>query len=298
MRSDFETAAAKMPVPAEVQYTRASAAGVVAEWLEPTTLVERRVVLYLHGGAYVAGSLNTIRSLAAHLARAAASRVLTVEYRLAPEHTFPAPVEDALTAYEWLLGEGYASDGLAIGGDSAGGGLAVATLVAIRDRGLPLPRAGVCISPWTDLSLSGASLDSNAIADPECQRWLLERMATQYLAGQDARTPLASPLFADLTALPPLLIQVGGVETLLDDATGLASAAEAAGVDVTLERWDNMIHVWHRFAPRLPEAAAAIERVGEWLRGRWSEQAAPTSHLRTGYHQGPSRAGSTRRAFG
>jgi acetyl esterase/lipase len=177
-------------------------------------------------------------------------------------------VDDATAVYRWLLAHGTASETIVIAGDSAGGGLTMATLVALRDAGDPLPAAGVCLSPWVDLACSGESMHTKAAVDPMVQRDRLLRMAEAYLGGGDARAPLASPLYADLRGLPPLLVQVGTRETLLDDATRLTARARAAGVDVVLEPWDDMIHVWQAFAPLLPEADRAVARIGEWVRGR------------------------------
>jgi acetyl esterase/lipase len=222
-------------------------------------------MLYLHGGGYVIGSLTTHRGLAGRLSQAAKARVLLIDYRLAPEHPFPAAVEDATAAYRWLLAHGCTPARLAIAGDSAGGGLTVATLVALRDAGQPLPAAGVCLSPWTDLEGLGESVTSKASADPIVQKEMLLRLASCYLGDADPRTPLAAPLYADLRGLPPLLVQVGTAEILLDDALRLAERAKAAGVAVTLEAWDDMIHVWQLFAPLLPEGQQAIARIGEFV---------------------------------
>lgn len=273
-RTMFEAAVSRMEPASGVTVETVSIGERHAEWLTPANGEAQGTILYLHGGGYVIGSLDTIRPMASHLAAAAACRVLTLDYRLAPEHPHPAAVEDAVAAYRWLLEQGHPPERLAIGGDSAGGGLTVCALVALRDAGLARPAGGVCLSPWTDLTCQAASLDSNAGTDPQVQRWLLTEMAGYYLAGQDATAPLASPVYADLRDLPPLLIHVGGAEALLDDATRLADAAEASGVDVTLECWEHMIHVWHAFVPVLPEAGAGLARVAEWLAGRWS--AAPT----------------------
>jgi acetyl esterase/lipase len=222
-------------------------------------------MLYLHGGGYVVGSIATHRGLAGRLSQAAAARVLLVDYRLAPEHPFPAAVDDAASAYRWLLAQGIESARLVIAGDSAGGGLTIATLVALRDAGVPLPAAAVCLSPWVDLEGSGDSVTTKAAADPLVQKDMLLQLGAWYLAGADPRTPLAAPLYADLRRLPPLLIQVGTAEILLDDATRLAEKATAAGVKVTLESWEDMIHVWQLFAPMLPEGQQAIERIGVFV---------------------------------
>jgi acetyl esterase/lipase len=193
---------------------------------------------------------------------------LAVDYRLAPEHPFPAAVEDAVAGYDWLLSTGVDPAQVIIGGDSAGGGLTVATLVALKDAGVPMPSADLCISPWTDLALTGGSLRSKADADPMIAPDRITRVRDAYVGDADPREPLASPIYADLSGLPPMLIQVGENEVLLDDSTRLAERAEAARVDVTLEVWPEMIHVWHFFAELLPEGQQAIDRIGEYLRER------------------------------
>jgi epsilon-lactone hydrolase len=194
--------------------------------------------------------------------------VLNVDYRLAPEHRFPAAVEDGVAAYRFAVSAGYAPGRIALGGDSSGGGLVLGTLVALRDDGDPLPAAGLCLCPWTDLTLSGESLRTKVDEDPMANPKILELMAEAYLGDADRRSPTASPLFADLAGLPPLLVQVGTAEILLDDATRLAERAKAAGVDVTLEIWDHMIHVWQSFADLLPEGRQAIERIGAYVEAR------------------------------
>ena len=191
--------------------------------------------------------------------------MLALNYRLAPEYPFPAAVDDALAGYRYLLDHGLKPARIAVAGDSAGGGLTVATLIAIRDAGLPLPAAGVCLSPWVDLEEKGESMTTRAKADPVVQREGLVGMAQAYLAGKDPRTPLASPLHADLKGLPPLLIQVGDAETLLDDSTRIAGRARAARVQVKLEVWPEMIHVWQLFASFLPEGQEAVEGIGKYI---------------------------------
>ena len=270
MRAGMEQMTGLMPLPPDVTTEAVHADGVPAEWVFVPTASADRVVLYVHGGAYVIGSLNTHRDLAARISRAARARVLNVDYRLAPEHPHPAAVEDATAAYRWLLAQGYAPERLAIAGDSAGGGLTVATLVALRDAGDPLPAAGVCLSPWVDLEGIGESMSSRAHLDPMVQKDHLLRMAKLYLGDLHPRTPLAAPLYADLSGLPPMLIQVGTAETLLDDANRIAERARKAGVDVTLDVWEDMIHVFQAFAPILPEGQQAVDQIGEYLRARWS----------------------------
>lgn len=265
MRVGIELLCSKFPASETVQTEAVDADGVAAEWVLAAGITPQHVIMYLHGGGYVIGSPTTHRGLAERLSRVAAARVLVVDYRLAPEHPFPAAVDDATAAYRWLLRKGTPTGTIAIAGDSAGGGLTVATLVALRDAGVPLPAAGVCESPWVDMEGLGESITSRAHRDPMVQKDRLLRFATWYLGGVDPRTPLAAPLYADLTGLPPLLIQVGTAETLYDDATRLAETARAAGVDVTFEPWDEMIHVWHLFAAALPEGQQAIERIGAFV---------------------------------
>jgi epsilon-lactone hydrolase len=254
--------------PSDVAIQPVNAGGVPAEWVIPPGATAGRTLLYLHGGGYVVGAPKDYRALVSHIAREAQARALTIDYRLAPENPHPAAVEDAVAAYRWLLGNGVEPGRIVLGGDSAGGGLTVATLVSLRDRGDRLPAAGVCICPWVDLEISGKSMDTNADADPLVKRDVVTNMAAAYLQGQDPRTPLASPLHADLKGLPPLLIQVGTAETLLDDASRLAERAGSAGVDVTYEAWPDMIHVWQGFGSFLPEGRQAIERIGEFIRRR------------------------------
>ncbi len=267
-RQRLEDMTAGAVVPEGTHIAAVDAGGVAAEWVEGPWSVGGATILYLHGGGYTVGSVRTHRALVARLGQAAGARGLTVDYRLGPEDPFPAAVEDALAAYRWLVREGVDPTRIVVAGDSAGGGLTLALLVALRDAGDALPAAGVCISPWTDLACTGESMSTRSAADPMVQRDGLLPMAAAYLAGRDPRTPLASPLYADLRGLPPLLIHVGTAETLLDDATRVAERARAAGVVVDLEVWDDMIHVWHAFAPLLPEADEAVGRVGAWVRGR------------------------------
>jgi epsilon-lactone hydrolase len=265
MRLGFEILGSRLPPSDDVTCAAVHAGGVQAEWVQASNAVAERVILYLHGGGYVIGSIATHRGLAGRLSQAAAARVLLVDYRLAPEHPFPAAVDDATGAYRWLLAQGIAPARLVMAGDSAGGGLTIATLVALRDAGVPLPAAAVCLSPWIDLEGRGDSVTTKAAADPLVQKDMLLQLGAWYLAGADPHTPLAAPLYADLRHLPPLLIQVGTAEILLDDATRLAEKAIAAGVKVTLEPWEDMIHVWQLFAPMLPEGQQAIERIGVFV---------------------------------
>jgi phosphinothricin tripeptide acetyl hydrolase len=272
-RAQYERAEKAFPTPPEVKVERVSAPAAPAEWLRPPGAVAGRVVLYLHGGGYVIGSPRSHRHLAAAIAASAQASGLLLDYRLAPEHPYPAAVDDATAAYRWLLDQGIAPRHIVVAGDSAGGGLTVATLLALRDARVPLPAGGVCISPWVDLTCSGGSYATKADADPIVRRAGVEEMARAYLGGAPARTPLASPLFADLHGLPPLLIQVGSDEVLLDDAVQLAERARADSVEATLEVYDRMIHVWHWFLPMLDEAQAAVDTIGRFARTRTAREA-------------------------
>jgi acetyl esterase/lipase len=254
-------------IAADVIRTPVVAGSVPAYWVEAPGAKADRVLLYLHGGGYVLGSLRSHGELISRLVRATGRRALAPIYRLAPEHPFPAAVDDAVAAYRWLLAEGVPPENIVMAGDSAGGGLSIATLVSLRDAGDPLPVAAVCLSPWVDLEGTSGSITERAHLDPIIERSGLLKMAAHYLGGGDPRHPLASPIHADLTGLPPLLIQVGTAEVLFDDAVRLAERARLAGVDVTLDAWEEMLHVWHIFA-MLPEARRAIERIAGFIRER------------------------------
>ncbi len=264
-RLSYERIMSVLPMDDDIETERVGVNGVPAEWIWAPESQENRVILYLHGGGYLFGSARTHRVMLAHMARAAKARVLALDYRLAPEIPFPAPVEDSVSAYRWLQAQGISPQKIAIGGDSAGGGLVVAALVALRSVGEPMPAAGVCISAWTDMESTGTSMATNAEADPSVSKERLLKIAKVYLGGKDPRAPLASPIHADLTGLPPLLLQVGSIEVLLDDSTMLKSRAKEAGVSVEMEVWEDMPHVWHHYAPILPEARKAIGKIGEFV---------------------------------
>jgi monoterpene epsilon-lactone hydrolase len=253
-------------LPIGMRVEKVSIGGISGEWVIPVRADPTRAVLYLHGGGYSSGSCDSHRPLVARLARATGARVLHLNYRLAPEHPFPAAIEDATTAYRWLVAKGIPSSGIAIAGDSAGGGLTLATLIAVRDAGDPLPSAAACLSPWTDLALTGPSIgargEEDPIFSPEGDGRALVR---QYLGDSDPRAPLASPLYADLHGLPPLIVHVGDVEIILDDSTRLAERARAAGVDVTLKVWDGLWHVF-QLVPWIPESRQSIEEIGDFIR--------------------------------
>ncbi|NVM02236.1 MAG: alpha/beta hydrolase [Candidatus Helarchaeota archaeon] len=239
---------------------------IPAEWVIAPEIKTDRVILYLHGGGYTMGSINTHRKLVSRISKAAEAQVLLIDYRLAPEHPFPAALEDSTFAYLWLLKEGFNPDKIVIAGDSAGGGLIIATLVKLRDDGEALPAAAVCLSPWTDLGCTGETLRTKADIDPMVRLEDLKLNAKEYLGKKDPKTPLASPIYADLSGLPPILIQVGTSEILLDDANRLAERAKDAGVDVALDPWEEMVHVWQLFSEFLPEGQEAINRIGDYIR--------------------------------
>lgn len=256
--------AMSFPVADDVDVDEVRVASCAAEWVRAPGVDPERALLYLHGGGYVMGSLATHRKLAGDLSRAAGVPVLVLDYPLAPEQPFPAGVEAAVAASGELV-ERFGRANLAIGGDSAGGGLTMATLLALRDRGDDLPAAAVVLSPWVDLVDCDHTASPLAAIDPIVHAEGLVRMRDLYAGGAAAAQPLLSPARADLGGLPPLLIQVGEAEVLLPEAERLASGAEAAGVDVTLERWPGMPHVWQVFAGRVPEATEAVDRIGRFL---------------------------------
>jgi acetyl esterase/lipase len=265
LRSEFESIRERLfPIPDDVVIEETELDGVGGEWVHVPESRDDRVIVYLHGGGYLYGSARSHRQVVAGLARAACARVFAVDYRRAPEHRFPAALDDALTAIRAVVARGVAAERLIVAGDSAGGGLTLAAMTRLRDGGERLPAAGICLSPWTDLELAGDSARPGAVDDPMCTVEDLRKMAALYAEGR-LRDPLASPVHADLQGLPPLLILVGTREILLDDATRVAENARAAGVSVQLECWDGLIHVWPIFG-QVPEAAAAIARMGEFAR--------------------------------
>ena len=265
MRLDADTRARTFGLPSDVTVQPVTAGSVNAEWTSTPDADQSRAVLYLHGGGYVIGSLASHRHLAAEIGRACGGRTLAIDYRLAPEHPFPAPVEDTVAAYRYLLGSGLPASRIAFAGDSAGGGLVAGAMLAIRDAGLPMPACGWCMSPWVDMEALGVSYSDRAAADPTVQKSTIQMMAQWYLGGADPRHPHVAPIYGDLHGLPPLLIQVGAAETLLDDSILLARKAGASDVVVELQIWPEMIHVWHIFFPMLSAARRAIAAGGSFL---------------------------------
>jgi len=268
-RTNYDQAGEAFGIPEGVTVEKTQMAGVPGEWLTPDGVGGKGALLYLHGGGYALGSTRSHRHMCAAIALALGSPVLLIDYRLAPEHPFPAAVEDAVAVYRALLDSGYDASGLAIAGDSAGGGLTIATLVAARDAGLAMPAAAVCISPWANLENVGSSYSEKADIDPMVNHDDLERWTGAYLGGMDRKAPLASPVHADLKGLPPVLVQVGEAEVLLSDSELLTQRLKAVGVPATLKVWSDMIHVWHWFGPILSEGREATREMADFVSKRF-----------------------------
>ena len=266
-RAGLEELARLAPLSKDTKLENIDAGGVPAAWIITPEVVKDRAILYLHGGGYVQGSIISHQDLAQRISNISETRVLMLDYRLAPEHPFPAALEDSISAYEWLINsKGYNPKNLIIAGDSAGGGLTLATLVKLRDQGISLPAAAVCLSPWTDLALTGDSMKLKVHEDPFVSPDGLMFYARLYLGKTDPKNPYASPLFADLKGLPPLCIQVGSAEILLDDSTRLTKRAREASVEVQLDIWEDMIHVFQAFAVLAPEGTEGINKIGEFIK--------------------------------
>jgi acetyl esterase/lipase len=264
-RELLRAAISAQPLPADVTVTAAELGGIPTAEITVDGIEPRQVVLYFHGGVYVMSDAFLAAGLASQVGRRTHAKVISVDYRLAPEHPYPAAVDDALAAYEALLDSGVAPSGIAFAGESAGGGLVIATLVNARDHGLPLPAAAFAMSPYVDLTLAGTSMETKREADPLLSRELLEARIPDYTSGHDAALGLISPIFADLSGLPPLIIQAGSHEVLLDDAVRLAGQAATADVEVTLQITPGVPHVFQAYAPMLDEAGAALDRAAQLL---------------------------------
>jgi monoterpene epsilon-lactone hydrolase len=265
-RQRLDAIGSTSPLAGDIGLEPIDANGVAAEWSLAPGSDPSKVLLFFHGGGYCSGSIVSHRGMVTEAGRAAQARTLAVGYRLAPEHPFPAAIEDARSAYRFLLDQGVAPSKIAIGGDSAGGGLTLALMTSVRDAREPLPACAWLVSPWVDLRMSGANLAEKAAIDPLISKPYLEELASAYLAGADPANPLVSPLNADLAGLPPLLVQVGSAETLLDDAVRIARRAGAADVRVNLEIWPHMIHAWHLWAAQLEAGRRAIASAGAFIR--------------------------------
>jgi epsilon-lactone hydrolase len=271
LRSGWEKIAAELPIPDDVQFTVEALSGVSGEWASSPGSLAGPCVLYFHGGGYNIGSVASYRQFVGRLSKACGYDVLSVEYRLAPENRFPAAVEDALTAYRSLQSKGHSPKHIILAGDSAGGGLVLALMLALKDNGIEQPRGAVLISPSTDLAKTGGTIATHQDRDPIIRMDTTNAFAERYLGREGSPYhPLASPLYGEHSGLPPLLILVGTEEMLLDDSRRVAARAEEAGVDVTLEIWEGMFHVWPFFAAILPEGQKAIDRMGQYIRDRFA----------------------------
>lgn len=271
-RMKLEMFLGQFSVPDSTSIEAIRADGVAGQWIRTDGVAADKAIIYLHGGAFLSGSLKAYQAGMARLSAVAHVSVLAVDYRLAPEHPFPAAIEDAVTVYRWLLSQGYRAENLVIAGDSAGGCLALSTLLALREAALPLPAGAVVFSPATDLTCTSETLTTNREIDPMLTPEYLAWRAKLYLGETNPRHPLASPLFANLRGLPPLLIQVGTDEIQLNDSTYFAAKAEEAGVHVKLEIWDGMWHGWHAFAEYLPEAQQALQNSGHFVQKLFEPQ--------------------------
>jgi monoterpene epsilon-lactone hydrolase len=267
------------PLPADVTVAEAALGGVRTAEITVDGIEPRHIVMYFHGGVYVLGDAFLAADLASQVGRRTSAKVISLDYRLAPEHPYPAAVDDTLTAYEALLRTGTAASDIAFAGESAGGGLAIATLVDARDNGLPLPAAALLMSPYVDLTLAGATMETKRGADPLLSPEALRARVTDYTAGQDPGLGLISPLFAELSGLPPLMIQAGSHEVLLDDAIRLAGVAATADVEITLEITPGVPHVFQAYHPILNEAVGALDRAGLFLSAHLT--GSPTLEART-----------------
>jgi acetyl esterase/lipase len=273
-RARIEEVGAADPPPDGAAFTPASIGGVAAEWSEAPGVDASRVLLFLHGGGYCSGSIISHRNMAVRAGVAGGMRVLALDYRLAPEHPYPAALQDARAAFAALVAQGFAPADIAVGGDSAGGGLSLALMVAQRDAGLPLPGCAWLASPWVDLAMTGASMESKDGVDPLIHRGYLEELSAAYRGAVAADDPRVSPLRADLRGLAPVLVQVGSAETLLDDAVRVTRALGAADVPVRLEVWPHMIHAWPLWSARLADGRRALASAGAFLRARGVPEAA------------------------
>jgi len=266
MRHRWHRLARLLPSPRRVTRTAADVAGLPAEWLTPRDAADGKLIVYWHGGAYIMGGCATHRRMVGHLARTAGVRSLLPEYRLAPEHPFPAAIEDAVATYRALLADGYRASDIVMGGDSAGGGLTMATLLSLRDAGEPLPAAAFLISPWLDLAGTGESMQTRADRDPWFKPAHLPTVTNYYCEPTETRNPLVSPVYADVRGLPPLYIQVGKDEILLSDSTRIAESVRAAGGQAELEVWPDMWHVFQMFVHQIPEAKQALAKLALRIR--------------------------------
>ena len=270
LRATFSRYMARYIPDRNVRFEPVMAGDVPVEWMVPPDVSPHDTLMHFHGGGYIFGCPIDYRETCSRMAKAAGARALVVDYRLTPENPCPAPLEDCVAAYKWHLANGGRPERTVFTGDSAGGTLVFTTMVALREEGVPLPAGAVAISPWGESEMLGDSIKGNADVDPLVSEELLRQMAASHLQGQDPRQPAAAPIYSDMTGLPPLLIQVGSIEVLLDDAKRLADKAKADGVEVAYEVTEGAPHVWHWYGSFVPEAREAIERLGEFSRKRFA----------------------------
>jgi acetyl esterase/lipase len=264
-QSEYVSSHAYEPIPDDVKLQKVDANEVPAEWIINPGAAESPIIMHLFSGGYVIGNLETRRRIPYLMGSSAKIRCLNIGYRLAPEHPFPAALEDSVAAYKWILSTGLVAKDIIITGASAGGALAVSTILKLKELGIPLPSACILLSPWTDLAITGESIKTNAEFEPNINPSILNVLVNAYLQDTDPKNPFASPLYANLEDLPPLLIQAGGIEVLLDDSLRLAERAKTAGVDVTLETYDGMVHVFQNFGSSLSESQKALENIANFI---------------------------------
>ena len=262
LREETKIAGGLIPLPDNTKFERILAENVYAEWITNGKVNKDKIFMFIHGGGYYRGSIAATRATVARISSVANVRCLSIEYRLAPEHPFPAAIDDTYTAYNWLIKEGINPKNIIVSGQSAGGGLCLALLLKIKENNGSQPKGAVALSPWTDLSQSGTTMITNANIDPVISKKYLDRMANLYLSKTSNIFPLASPLYGDLSGLPPLLVQVGSAETMLDDSKRFVEKAKEAKVDAQIEIWKDMFHGWHGSAHILKDAEEAIKSIG------------------------------------
>ncbi|KAF1017103.1 MAG: Monoterpene epsilon-lactone hydrolase [Stenotrophomonas maltophilia] len=274
-RRAYEQVLCAHPVPAGVRCHAVDMGGVPGQVVVPDALQSERVLLYFHGGGYVGGSPTGYRGLAGHFAQQLGAAVYLPDYRLAPEHPFPAAIDDGLASYRWLLAQGHAPEDITFAGDSAGGAMVVSVMVRARNAGLPLPAGGAALSPWANLAHTGASIDTRDGLDPQASRQGLTLLAKAFLNDALPTDPDASPVFADVRGLPPILVQIGENEVMLSDAMRLATHLGENRVRVSLEVWPGMFHVWHLFAAILPEGMQAVRNAALFLEQAMASATSP-----------------------
>lgn len=271
IRKDFRRAVSLIPKRFYGRSEALTIEGVHSEWIYPPNITSDGIVLYFHGGGYTMCGIDTHRAMVSYIANFSGCKILMIDYRLAPEHRHPACIEDAVKVYGWLLNNGYSHDKIVFGGDSAGGGLTIASMLYLRDKGFLLPKAAFCMSPWLDLTASGNSYKTRTHADPFIDVNSIKFWVTMYTSPENLGSPYVSPIFADLSQLPPIYIQVGDAEILLSDSEIFAEKAQKYGVNVQLEVWPHMVHVWQMWTGVLPEATKALHKIGNFVKKSFAD---------------------------